>query len=609
MLRQPASDGGADGQRSDPMRKVRVALIFAFCTGCFVAYRATGDGTVSLTVVDRKASIATPARVTLRDSAGKYVVPDTALGVFADCGKIPVDDWAPAAATLQTEWGKYRGVRNPYRGSTDFYTTGTLAAKLPAGHYWLRVEKGPEYRVFERDFDVAAGKQQRIEATLERWIDLAAEGWYSSDDHLHIPRPAANVDASLATWMQAEDIHVANLLQMGLARDVHITPQRAFGPQSVYQKGDTLLAGGQENPRTHVFGHSIILGGKRWIDFPEAYLLYDLAWREAHRQGALAGYAHLGMAGAQDGLAVWAHEQLIDFIEVLNLGFPYYRSWYDALNLGLRIVPTAGTDYPCLADLPGRERFYTKLDGALTFEAWLDAVRGGRTFVTNGPFIELTVEGAAIGDELRLNAGRAVRVKARVRFDPARDRVDRLEIVQAGEVVAAAQGTQTRGEIVLEAAVPVSMSTWIAARASGEKVGERPMGSIESFEKYVARLNRKADAHLREELQAAARPHQARISAAHTAPVYIRVRNTPDIADQPRAHEVAKQWLDLLDDLTARLDDARLGQLAGFPGSGDGVSLDDLRKNRAGLLAAIEAARKRYRERIANARAAHSFVQ
>ena len=48
---------------------------------------------------------------------------------------------------------------------------------------------------------------------------------------------------------------------MGLARDVHLTPQRAFGPSSVYESGRTLLAGGQANPRTHIFGHSIILGG------------------------------------------------------------------------------------------------------------------------------------------------------------------------------------------------------------------------------------------------------------------------------------------------------------------------------------------------------------
>jgi hypothetical protein len=225
------------------------------------------------------------------------------------------------------------------------------------------VEKGPEYDAEQQDIVIDAGKEQSVRVALRRWIDLPTEGWYSSDDHLHIPRPSAAFDPVLTAWMQAEDIHVANLLQMGLARDVQLTPQRNFGLASVYQSGGTLLVGGQENPRTHVFGHSIILGGRHWIDFPQEYLLYDMVWREAHREGALAGYAHLGVAGSQDGWAVWGQERLIDFVEVLNLGFPFYQSWYDALNVGERVVPTAGTDYPCLADLPGRERFYAKIDG------------------------------------------------------------------------------------------------------------------------------------------------------------------------------------------------------------------------------------------------------
>ena len=41
-------------------------------------------------------------------------------------------------------------------------------------------------------------------------------------------------------------------------------------------------------------------------------------------------------------------------------------AWYEILNTGFRITPTAGTDYPCVgASIPGRERFYTKVEGQL----------------------------------------------------------------------------------------------------------------------------------------------------------------------------------------------------------------------------------------------------
>jgi hypothetical protein len=249
------------------MRKPRIALILAASTACFISHRATnGYGVLRLTIVDGSTNSIVPARIALRDGSGEYFVPDSALAIFGDCGKVPFHNWAPASATLQTKWGEHRGVRDPYRGSTDFYTTGTLATPLHPGHYWMRVEKGPEYGAAEQEFVITAGKEQSIRSVLRRWIDLPAEGWYSSDDHLHIPRPSAHFDPVLATWMQAEDIHVANLLQMGLARDVHLTPQRAFGPASVYESSQTLLVGGQENPRTHILGHSIILGGRNWID-------------------------------------------------------------------------------------------------------------------------------------------------------------------------------------------------------------------------------------------------------------------------------------------------------------------------------------------------------
>jgi len=576
------------------MRNLRIALILTFSSACFIAHRATdSERILHLTIVDAESNRITPARISLRNSAGEYFVPTSALPVFADCGKIPLYNWVPAGAALQTKWGEYRRIRNPYRGSTDFYLAGALTTRLPTGHYRLRVEKGPEYKAEQQDIVIDAGKEQSVRVALRRWIDLPAEGWYSSDDHLHIPRPSAAFDPLLAAWMQAEDIHVANLLQMGLARDVQLTPQRNFGLASVYQSGGTLLVGGQENPRTHVFGHSIILGGRHWIDFPQEYLLYDMVWREAHREGALAGYAHLGMAGAQDGMAVWGQERLIDFVEVLNLGFPFYQSWYDALNVGERVAPTAGTDYPCLPDLPGRERFYAKIDGPLTFQSWMDAVRRGRTFVTNGPAVDFTVNGSLMGDELALNAPETVRVRARVRFDPDRDRIDRLEVVQAGQVVASVGPSQSQ-EIILDATIPVSASTWLAARVSGDKVGEEPAGSVEPFARYVLRLKRRADANAREVLAKAAHPKQTRISAGHTSPIYILVHGTQPVSEQSPAREVARARLALLDDLETRLDDAHIGDLAQFPGAGDGVPMKEFRGNRAELLQAIQKAREQY---------------
>jgi hypothetical protein len=64
---------------------------------------------------------------------------------------------------------------------------------------------------------------------MSRWISMAAVGWYSADDHLHIARPVKEVKPFLSKWMQAEDVHVANLLEWGLVRHFHNALQYAFG--------------------------------------------------------------------------------------------------------------------------------------------------------------------------------------------------------------------------------------------------------------------------------------------------------------------------------------------------------------------------------------------
>ncbi len=566
------------------VRHVALAVLLGLAlVGC------GSTGTLELTIADASGET-TPARVELRDATGAAIVPADALPVFGDCGQLPLHNWVPSIASFQALRGRARAIHNPFTDSSQFYSNGSTVAHLAPGRYSVTAFKGIEHEVARAEVEIVGGATERLRLELIRWIDLPAAGWYGADDHLHIPRPHPRFDPAIATWMQAEDIHVANLLQMGLARDVHITPQHGFGEESIYRDGDTLVVAGQENPRTHVLGHSIVLGAREWIDFPADYLQYDRFWRGAHEQGAVTGYAHWGRAGAEEGLALWGHRELIDFIEVLGFGLPYYERWYEVLNLGIRMAPTAGTDFPCSQSLPGRERFYARLDGPLDYRAWLEAVRLGRTFVTNGPVVELLVDGAQPGDEVRLSAPGTVNVDARVRFDPARDEVWRLELVRGGEVVLRADKGSTPGEIRLKGALHVEQSSWLALRASGWKRGETEIRIRELLESMLI-LERRTNEDLLRELPS---EPVKRPSAAHTAAVYVTVDGTPPIAEQPKAREVAEAWLDRLDELRARFDDDRLEELTRFPGRGDGIDAPLLRANRDAVLRAIEAARQHH---------------
>ena len=68
---------------------------------------------------------------------------------------------------------------------------------------------------------------------------------------------------------------------------------------------------------------------------------------------------------------------------------------------GVRITASAGTDVflnRIRSFLPGDERVYVKVEGPLTYEKWIAGLRAGRSFVSNGPILELSVDGKEIGD-------------------------------------------------------------------------------------------------------------------------------------------------------------------------------------------------------------------
>src|SRR5205814_2265044 len=94
--------------------------------------------------------------------------------------------------------------------------------------------------------------------------------------------------------------------------------QYAHGKSGLYREGDYILAAGQENPRTSFLGHTIILGASSPIDVRAPYLVYRLFWEEVQKQKALAGYAHKGQIGGENGLAIDLPHNLLSFFEVLQ---------------------------------------------------------------------------------------------------------------------------------------------------------------------------------------------------------------------------------------------------------------------------------------------------
>jgi hypothetical protein len=552
-------------------RRLTMLSLLVLLSGCEGSPDTDGlpAGTLGLRIVDASTGRVTPARVEVLGADEAYHVATDALRVGGDCDMS--DEGAGYTDLESTLAGFSDRLENPYTGSTQFYSAGEASVALPAGEATIRVFKGPEYEIAVEKAEIPASGEVELEIALRRWTDMPSRGWVSADDHLHIPRPTPELDPLIATMMKAEDIHVANLLQMGKVRSFAIAPQHAHGPAGHYRDGGTILAAGQENPRTHFLGHTITLGAAAPHHDPERYLIYRLLWERTAREGALNGFAHGGLegVGTTEGMALVAPHGLVDFVEVLQFNRSGYDAWYDLLALGLRVTPTAGTDFPCADQtIPGHERFYTRIEGELTHPSWLEAVRLGRTFVTTGPVIEFRVDDQDIGGEIELPRPGEVEIRAKASFDPGQDDLAVLELVRNGEVIERVSRMEGASEIELALRLRVDETSWLAVRGSGSRL-ENTFATPLHFSAMGP------SSHL------------------HTAPIRVRIEGTAGIEQSPRARRVAREWLARLENLERVLAPGNLPFLAKrleVPDA-DGVPEETLRRNRAALLDEIEVAR------------------
>ena len=218
----------------------------------------------------------------------------------------------------------------------------------------------------------------------------------------------------------------------------------------------------------------------------DSYFLYHQVFEESRRRGGISGYAHLGqLFNGQRGLALDVPFGIVDFIEVLQGGRLFGDIWYSFLNLGYKVLPVAGADYPYFGPtLPGVERTYVKLDGPFDTDAWYDSFRRGRVYVSNGPFLELTVDGHEMGEEFSVERDATLEIVAEASLNPDVDGLNRLELVVLGDVVAS-EPADGRDRIALRTELTAERSIWIAVRAFGDREGPGGMTVAHSAPIFV----------------------------------------------------------------------------------------------------------------------------
>ena len=448
-----------------------------------------GDGAACLSV--QSEGISTAWRLPLRVGEsglleGRLVESE---GGASTIGRIrAIDGEGRYRAPLEAGYGL---ILRPRRAAARWsYASGSFRLRAPAGKIRISIRRGLEYSPIDEELHLEAGQTLRRTFELKRWVHMEREGWHSGDTHIHMLDPP-----SALFEMQAEDLRVGNILVLHhLGKDYSrehfrgeldpISDSRHLVYYNEEYRNQTLghvsflnlkklvepiSTGGLAVPEATVNRYSFLRPSRRGFPrhgepgWPDAPLVLE-AMRETHRQGGLVNWAHLRPAQMEFPIDMVFGE--IDTADILtHTRLPQtLKLWYHLLNCGFRLPATAGTDRIGPEEPLGHQRVYVKLAGPLTYPGWIEGLRQGRSFVTNGPMVSLSVDGRGPGEELKLSRRKVLRIEAQGRsLRP----FERLEIVVNGKVVASAPARSQGRRAELRLDYPADRSLWIAARCMG----------------------------------------------------------------------------------------------------------------------------------------------
>jgi len=498
--------------------------------GRWLVYTDNRDGCTTLVTRDLTTGDERPVAVTHADfvaPTGRLIVrtSDSASGepvvarlTIPQSGESGGKFHAPPGALYRIE-----------RSNGHFYCRGSAELKLPAGEYVVRASRGPEYEVTQQKVRVDAEKTAELNVAMKRWVDAASLKLYSGENHIHANYGYGewfNTPQSMLDQCEGEDLNVCNFMVANSDTDgVFDRPFFRGGPDPL-STPRTVLYWNQEFRATH-WGHMTLVNLRQLVEpiftgFKDTTNPWDvptnsdIADRTHLQKGGLVNYTHVAQNAADPYVGAYTGKGMpvdvalgkIDTVDINNSYAGSVPLWYRLLNCGFRLPASAGTD--CFLNrirsrLPGSDRAYVRINDEFSYSAWIEGLRAGRSFVTNGPMAEVVVDGRLRpGDILELAAPREATVVGKAWSQFA---LDKIELVYNGRVVATAKPDE-KG--VFERNIMFDASGWIALRASGPPHADSPAGA----------------------------------SYVHTGPVYISVRDRPCPARADAEFFLA--WIDRL---------------------------------------------------------------
>ncbi len=385
-------------------------------------------------------------------------------------------------------------------------------ATLPPGTYHLTVERGKEYLPNTQTITLE-GEDTSITIPLKRWINMNDHGWFSGETHIHRPVSELktlllceelNVALPLTAWVRgAEDSPLKNNLnpEIVLNRDlIKVDSKHVIWPLNT--EYEVTEVEGERHP----IGALFVLNHKKPLDLTAPPV--GPVVEEARRQGAILDLDKhnwpwsimlIPTAGVDLFQLTNNHIWRTDFVfsnffpdyvpDYMNIehvdGLITERGWIDfgfqtyyaLLNCGFDIMPSGGTASGVHPVPLGFGRVYVKLDGEFSYDAWMDGLEQGHSFVTTGPMVEVTFNDQLPGETISTSKGHPTKIHIRGLVQSP-DPIESIEIIQNGTVVhsllignANANGVYSQE---IDITLPVDSSSWLALRSFARWQDDRP---------------------------------------------------------------------------------------------------------------------------------------
>ncbi len=404
------------------------------------------------------------------------------------------------------------GVPIQARGCDHQYHSeiGDFTMRVPAGKYRVVITRGMEYSHHEDIVDLRQGATAEVRAVLDRVVDTT--GWISTDYHNHSTPSGDNYCGTddRVINLAAEHIEFApttehnrlydwapHIKRLGLEADIAtVVGIELTGPNAHFNSFPLKMTPYRQDNGAPTWVHdprinAIVLrefgdsGPDRWvhINHPQVGKFF----RDRDADGVADG-GYPGLEDLVDAAEVWS-------TEILNLAptYEYVNSngeksvrenrtfaWLQLLNQGRRMWCIAVSDaHSVFGNGVGAWRTYvpssTDEPGKVDYREIIRHSKAGRMVVTNGPFLEVTLDDGTMPGGLARASGE-VRVKVRVQTTTWID-IDRVQVLVNGRAPAKLNFTRAanadlfkRGVVSFEKTitVPLSEDAHLIVAAVGE---------------------------------------------------------------------------------------------------------------------------------------------